>query len=127
MDHRGPNRCKYDQRGPLIRNHKENLLFAPPSPLSRRNDNIWHKNFHNFKAFNARWLENWIKSQLWQIISPWILIIEFRTFEQGCPKLLKIYLEEDIYCNAMWRFKVFHVARLIHICAFYTSYTFSTR
>ena len=25
------------------------------------------------------------------------------------------------------RFKVFHVARLIHICAFYTSHTFSTR
>ena len=106
---------------------KKIYFLPPPSPLSRRNDNIWHKNFHNFKAFNARWLENWIKSQLWQIISPWILIIEFRTFEQGCPKLLKIYLEEDIYCNAMWRFKVFHVARLIHICAFYTSYTFSTR
>ena len=98
------------------------IYFLPP-PLSQRNDYIWHKNFHNCKAFNARWLENWIKSQLWQIISPWILIIEFRTFEHGCPKLVKINLEKDI---AMWRFKVFHVARLIHICAFYTSYTFST-
>ena len=99
-------------------------IYFLPHPLSRRNDNIWHTNFYNFKAFNARWLENWIKSQLWQIISPWILIIEFQTFEHGCPKLVKINLEKDI---AMWRFKVFRVARLIHICAFYTSYTFSTR